>query len=306
MSTGPTRQLAVLASRVRTDEKRIFAALDRRAVRYVHLDSRQLRLAAESGRPPWSVVLNREISLSRAVHAAHTLESWGVATVNPAHAIEVCGNKWRTTLALHEHGTPTPPASLALTPEAALDTMLEMGLPVVVKPVTGSWGRLVTPVRDRATAELVLEYLAALPGPEAHLVYIQKLIDKPDRDIRVVVIGGRAIGAIYRRNDGWRTNIARGGEALPCPLTAELGQLACAAADAVGAVIAGVDVIEGADGELSVLEVNHGVEFSGFQSAHGDQIDLAAELVDYLIECEATARPRSEDWRPAALVGAIR
>ncbi|MEO6700608.1 MAG: lysine biosynthesis protein LysX [Jatrophihabitantaceae bacterium] len=294
-TTSTARPVAVLASRVRVDEKRIFAALDRRAVRYVQLDSRELRLADRAGRPAWSVVLNREISLSRAVHAARTLESWGVPVLNPAAAIEVCGNNWRTTLALREHGVPTPRASLALTPGAALQIMTEMGFPVVVKPVTGSWGRLVTPVYDRATAELVVEYIAALAGPESHLVYVQDLIEKPDRDLRVIVIGGRAVGAIYRRSAGWRTNVARGGEALPCPLTDELARLACAAASAVGAGIAGVDLIECADGSLSVLEVNHGVEFSGFQLAHGESIDLADQLVGYLIECAELEAARPSD-----------
>jgi [lysine-biosynthesis-protein LysW]--L-2-aminoadipate ligase len=276
--------VAVLASRVRSDEKRIFAALRRHGVPYVQLDTRQLRMAdTPVGAVRYRAVLNREISLSRAVYAARSLEIQEVPMVNSAHAIEICGDKWRTSLQLRRHGIPTPDSCLALSPQAALEAMREMGFPVVVKPLTGSWGRLVTPVRDQATAEIVLDYIAALPGPQAHLVYLQRLVAKPDRDLRVVVVGARAVGAIYRRSDRWRTNIALGAQPVACPLTTELAQLATAAARAVGAEVAGVDLIEGADGQLTVLEVNAGVEFGGFSEAHGSSVDLAELIVEHLL-----------------------
>lgn len=284
MTSRLAEPVAVVASRVRADEKRIFAALKRREISFVHLDGRSMRMRDQADGSGFSAVLNRELSLSRSVHVARTFEAWGTQVLNPAQAIEVCANKWRTTLALREHGVPTPAAGLALTPEAALSLMQEMGFPVVVKPVTGSWGRLVTPVHTRQVAELVMEYLTALPSPESHLVYVQELVAKPDRDIRVVVIGGRAVGAIYRIGPQWRTNIAQGAQAQVCPLTSQIAALAVAAADATGACIAGVDLVEYSDGQLSVLEVNHGVEFCGFQSAHGDTVDLADEMVDFLLQ----------------------
>ncbi|HEY0169110.1 MAG TPA: RimK family alpha-L-glutamate ligase [Jatrophihabitans sp.] len=276
--------VAVLASRVRSDEKRLFAALTRRGVPYVQLDTRELRMPdTPVGAPVYRAVLNREISLSRAVYAARSLEIQELPMVNSAHAIEICGDKWRTSLQLRRHGVATPDSCLALSPQAALAAMLELGFPLVVKPLTGSWGRLVTPVRDLATAEIVLDYIAALPGPQAHLVYLQRLVAKPDRDLRVIVIGDQAVGAIYRRSDQWRTNVALGGQPMACPLTEEMAQLARAAARAVGAAVAGVDLIEGADGQLTVLEVNAGVEFGGFQQAHGDSLELAELIVDHLL-----------------------
>jgi [lysine-biosynthesis-protein LysW]--L-2-aminoadipate ligase len=276
--------VAVLASRVRSDEKRIFTALRRRGVPYVQLDTRDLRMAdTPVGAPRYRAVLNREISLNRAVYAARSLEILGLPMVNTASAIEICGDKWRTSLQLRRHGVATPDSCLALSPQAALEAMRELGFPVVVKPLTGSWGRLVTPVRDQATAEIVLDYIAALPGPQAHLVYLQRLVAKPDRDLRVIVIGDQAVGAIYRRSDRWRTNIALGGQPVACPLTEQLAQLATAAARAVGAAVAGVDLIEGTDGQLTVLEVNSGVEFGGFSQAHGDCLQLGELIVDHLL-----------------------
>jgi [lysine-biosynthesis-protein LysW]--L-2-aminoadipate ligase len=286
------RPVAVLASRVRADEKRIFAALRRRGVPYVQLDTRQLRMAdAPVGTEPYRAVLNREIGLNRAVYAARSLEIRELPMINSANAIEICGNKWRTSLQLRRHGIATPDSCLALSPQAALQAMRELGFPVVVKPLTGSWGRLVTPVHDEVTAEIVLDYIAALPGPQAHLVYLQRLVAKPGRDLRVIVIGDQAAGAIYRRSDRWRTNIALGAVPVACPLTSDIAQLAVAAARAVGAAVAGVDLIEGTDGQLTVLEVNSGVEFGGFSQAHGSSLELAELIVDHVLAISSEAVP---------------
>ena len=272
-------RVAVLASRVRADEKRIFSAFERRAVDFEHVDTR--RLSGRAGGPsPWPVVLNREIGHVRAVYAARMLEAAGSAVVNSAAAIETCGDKWRTTQALVQAGLPVPRSTLALTPEAAAAALEEIGYPAVIKPLTGSWGRLVTSVHDQRAAAAVLEYVAALPSPQSHIVYLQELIAKPDRDIRIVVVGERALGATYRRGADWRTNVARGAASEPCPLTPDLAKLAVQAAAAVGADIAGVDLIEDGAGGVFVLEVNHGVEFSGFQQALAGRVDVAARIAD--------------------------
>lgn len=292
--------LAVLASRVRFEEKRIFAALERRGVPYVHIDTR--RLASDLGGgppsaegsaagdigdapgadPPFAVALNREISGSRGYYASLLLEARGVRTVNRSDVIAVCGDKLRTSLELRRTGLPTPRTAAALTPEAALETMEEIGFPVVVKPLTGSWGRLAALVRDRAEAETVLEHRAALPSPQQHIIYLQEFVEKPDRDIRVIVAGDRVVAASYRYADGWRTNAGRGGRSAPCPVGPELAEPALAAARAVGGGVLGVDLIEGPGGPY-VLEVNHTVEFQGLQTAHGDAIDVADAIVAHAL-----------------------
>lgn len=283
MSTSQEPTPVLLASRVRTDEKRIMAALERRGVAYRYVDSRSLwGFLGDAGEQP-TVVLNREIGQARAQYAAGLLEQAGHQVINSARAVEVCGDKWRTSVALQQAGIPTPRTALALTPEAALNAFDEIGYPAVVKPLTGSWGRLVTKVPDRQTAETVMEYVSALPSPTSHIVYVQQMVAKPDRDIRVIVIGGQPLGAIYRRSDQWRTNVARGGTTEICPLTDEIVKLSAAAADAVGTEIAGVDLIEDEDGRLTVLEVNHGVEFSGFHAVLGDSLQVADRIAEHLI-----------------------
>ncbi|MFB7658125.1 MULTISPECIES: RimK family alpha-L-glutamate ligase [unclassified Streptomyces] len=292
---GAGASFAMVVSRVRTDEKRILDAFDRRGLRCEVIDSRRFWQALDadpvppSGRArPRHVVLNREIGHARALYAARALESANAVVINSAASTEVCGDKYRTSLALQEAGLPTPRTALALTPEAALDALEAIGYPAVVKPLTGSWGRLVSRLPDREAAETVMEYIAALPGPSSHLVYVQELVAKPDRDIRVVVVGGRVLGAVYRRGGGWRTNVAQGAETVRCTVTAEIEKLAVEAARCVEADIAGVDLVEDGDGALSVLEVNAGVEFTGFQRALGDTVPVADAVLDHLKERAAS------------------
>jgi [lysine-biosynthesis-protein LysW]--L-2-aminoadipate ligase len=278
--------VAVLASGVRADERRLLDALERHGARCQLLDTRELWDTA-NGRPPrpWRAVLNREIGQVRAAYAARMLESLGVPVLNSAAAIGVCGDKWQTSLALAAAGLPAPRTALGLTPEAALTALdEEIGYPALVKPLTGSWGRLIAELRDRRMAEEIFEYISALPGPQSHLVYVQELIAKPGRDIRAIVVGGELLGATYRVAAGTRTNVARGAVSQPCPETAEISKLAMAAAAATGADIAAVDLIEDGEGQILVLEVNHRVEFSGFQAAMGDQVDVAGRITGYFLD----------------------
>lgn len=280
--------VAVLASRVRYEEKQIMAALERRGVRFARLDPRSLVVTEGTRWEGARFVLNREVGYFRALYAAGTLESAGVTLLNSAEATRVSGDKWHTSAALVRHGLPTPRTALAMTPDAALDALDQLGYPAVIKPLVGSWGRLVTRLSDRETAAAVLEHLAALPSPQSHVLYLQEYVPGAGRDLRVLVVGGRAIGATYRRGDQWRTNVARGAVSERCPLGPDLVKLAEAAAEAVGAVIAGVDLIEDRDGRLTVLEVNDRVEFRGLQEAHGTAIDVADTIAAFLIERAGT------------------
>ncbi|WP_243716194.1 lysine biosynthesis protein LysX [Actinomadura darangshiensis] len=288
------RPVAVLASRVRYEEKRIFAALERRGVAFTHVDTRRFGAELEGapdGPPEYAAALNREISHSRALYASLLLEARGVATVNTSEAIAVCGDKVRTSLLLRRAGIPTPRTAVALSPEEGADAAERLGFPVVIKPLTGSWGRLVAAVHDRAQAETVLEHRAALPSPQQHIIYLQEFVDKPGRDVRVIVAGDEVVGATYRYSDGWRTNAARGARSAPCPPTPELTEPARAAARAVGGGVLGVDLVEGPAGPL-VLEVNHAVEFQGFQQAHGDAVDVADAIVSHVLDAASGARSR--------------
>jgi [lysine-biosynthesis-protein LysW]--L-2-aminoadipate ligase len=163
-----------------------------------------------------------------------------------------------------------------------------MGYPVVLKPLVGSWGRLLARVNDRDAAEAILEHKTTLGGYVHSVFYIQAYVDKPGRDIRTMVIGDEVPYAIYRHSDHWITNTARGGEALPCNLSPELMRLSLAAAQAVGGGVVTVDLLETADGQLLVNEINHTPEFHG--AAQATDTDIAACIVDYVAQIAGTAR----------------
>lgn len=275
-------RLAVLTSRVRFEEKSILTVLERRNIPYERLDPRQLSFVLGAASPPYGAVLNRCISQIRALYAARLLEATGVKVVNDSRVVETCGDKLLTSLALVRAGLPVPRTVMALSAEAALAAIEEMGHPVVLKPLTGSWGRLLARINDRDAAEALLEHKQVLGSPHHGVIYLQSYVDKPGRDIRTIVVAGEVVAAMYRHSEHWITNTARHARALPCTLTQELEELSLRAAAAVGGGALAVDILEASDGSLLVNEVNHMMEFHGI--AEVSETDIAGCLVDYLLK----------------------
>lgn len=277
-------RLGILCSRIRLEEKLIFQALEAREVEFERLDEQHLALQLQANglTQTYDLVWCRAISHTRALYALTILEGWGLRTVNSSQVVRICGDKVLTTLALLQHNVPTLRTVVALSVEATLEAIEEMGYPVVLKPATGSWGRLLSKVNDRDTAEAVLGLKATLGGPLHSVFYIQEYVNKPGRDIRTMVVGDEVIYAMYRRSAHWITNTARGGEVLTCPLTPEIEELSLAAAQAVGGGILAVDLMETADGHLLVNEVNHTPEFHGAMQAV--DVDIAGKMADYVLQ----------------------
>jgi [lysine-biosynthesis-protein LysW]--L-2-aminoadipate ligase len=270
-------RLAVLTTRVRLEEKLIFAALERRGVEYRHVDERELAIDLHSSVSGCTGVLNRSMSNTRSHYAAHLFEAMGLRVFNPSSVIATCGDKVLTSVALVRAGVPTPRTVVALTPEAALAAIERVGYPAVVKPTVGSWGRMVSRVNDRDAAELLIEHRQAMSTPAHKVFYVQEHVDKPGRDIRAIVLGDDVVAAVYRRSEHWITNTARGAVTERCELGSDLVKLARLAADAVGGGMLAVDLMERRDGELLVTEVNHTMEFHGLAKSAG--VDLADLLV---------------------------
>jgi [lysine-biosynthesis-protein LysW]--L-2-aminoadipate ligase len=280
VSPGP---LAVLTTRVRLEERMIFAALERRGIPYTQVDDRHLVNHLQS--PPaerYGGVLNRIMSHTRSGYAAHLFEATKARVFNSSQVIRTCGDKILTSLALVRAGLPTPRTVVALTPDAALDAIEQVGYPAVVKPAVGSWGRLLSKVNDRDAAESLVEHRREMRSPAHSVFYVQEFIDKPGRDIRAIVLGDDVAVAVYRRSAHWITNTARGATTAPCELTPELVKFALGAADAVGGGMLAVDLIERSDGELLVTEVNHTMEFHGL--AEVANVDLADLIVGHVQE----------------------
>jgi [lysine-biosynthesis-protein LysW]---L-2-aminoadipate ligase len=274
-------KIGVLCSRVRVEEKLIFAALRERAVAFDRLDPRELTVdLQDDALGEYNAVLVRCLSHSHAYYLTQRLAVLGVPAVSPHRVVSTCGDKMLTSAALQAAGLPIPRTMLAFTPEAALVAIEAMGYPVVLKPLAGSWGRLLARVNDRDAAEAILEHKATLGGYVHSVFYIQEYVDKPGRDIRTMVVGDQVVYAIYRRSEHWITNTARGGEAELCPLRPDVVDLSLAAARAVGGGVVAVDLLETPDGRLLVNEVNHTPEFHG--AAQATDADIAGKMVEYV------------------------
>lgn len=276
-------RIGVLYSRVRVEEKWIFGAMEKRGIDYERLDDRVISFDLDNPTPwrAFDAVLERSISYTSGLYALRMLNAFGVPTVNMAAVAEICGDKLTTSAMLAKAGLPQPHNATAFTPEAALEAIEAFGYPVVLKPVVGSWGRLLAKINDRDAAEAVLEHKATLGSVQHSVFYIQEYIAKPGRDIRAIVIGDRVLTAMYRKSEHWITNTARGGEGELCPITPEIESLCLGAARAVGGGVLAVDLIEHPERGYLVNEINHTMEFHTMQPVSG--MDIADEIVNYVM-----------------------
>jgi RimK family alpha-L-glutamate ligase len=204
--------------------------------------------------------------------ALHVLELRGMRVINRPGAIERTVDKYYTTALLAAAGLPTPRTVVAERWEDALAAFRELG-DVLVKPLFGSMGRGIVRVDDEELAYRVFRALEL----ERAVYYLQRTVPHAGRDIRAFVVGGRVVAAMERQAEGWRTNIARGGRAVPIQLSAALEELSLRAAAAVGCDYAGVDLLPAADGEVYVLEVNGIPGWEGLQTT--TEVDIAGAIV---------------------------
>lgn len=226
------------------------------------------------------VILQRCVSYFRNLNISAILEYQGYTVVNRYDVAHICGNKLLTTLTLSKAGVPTPKTYVAFTPESALNAFEKLKSSAILKPIVGSWGRLIVPLKDRETAEAVFEERQYM-FPLYHIYYLQELVKRPPRDIRTFVVGEEVVAGIYRYSfDDVKTNIARGGKAEYCPITDELRELSLKAAEAVGGGILGVDMMETEDG-LVVHEINHTIEFQA--TVETTKVNIPKYIVGYLI-----------------------
>lgn len=290
---GTGVRLGVLVSHLRMEEKAILAAGRKRGMDIQPLFDRQLvldlsNLTRDAGAAfPYDVLLDRSVVHSRALYTLKAFESWSIPTLNRSAATQICDDKGLCSLALGQAGVPTPKTLLAFSVESALEACEILGYPVVFKPVTGSWGRLLAKVNGPQQARALIEQKVTLGSYHHALFYVQEYQEKPGRDIRVFVVGDRVLAASYRSADHWITNTARGASSSQCPITPQIEEIVLQACHSVGARLAGVDLIETYDG-YTVLEVNTGGEFHGLMTT--TDVDIPGEIVEETIRIAHEAK----------------
>jgi tetrahydromethanopterin:alpha-L-glutamate ligase len=230
-------------------------------------------------------------AITRRLGILHALTHLRVPVWNSAKAIERCVDKSTTTFLLANAGIPTPETFAVEGPDnakAIVEREARHGL-LVLKPLFGSQGRGIRLIRS----------IADLPEPDDvdNVYYLQRLVMRagpPYRDYRIFVSNGEILGMMGRCADGWITNIARGAKAEPVigPLRLKLEELALAAASAVGTDFAGIDIVQGSEGNLLVLEVNSMPAWTGLQSVVPVRIaDCIAQAMVTLLNPDVQERP---------------
>ncbi|WP_394740653.1 lysine biosynthesis protein LysX [Natronococcus roseus] len=279
-----TLQIGILYSRIRKDEKLLLSELRERDHEVTKIDVRKQTF--DIGEAPEAfadldVVVDRCLATSRSLYATQFFEAYGIPVINSNETAEICADKVKNSLALEQAGVPTPATKVAFTKETALEAIEEFGYPCVLKPVVGSWGRLMAKIDSRDAAEAILEHKATLGHYEHKVFYVQEFVEKPGRDIRVVAIDGEPVAGMVRSSDHWITNAAKGAETNVFEPDDEATELVEKASDAVGGGLLGIDLMETEDG-YTVHEVNHTVEFKALNDAV--ETDVASTVVDWLEE----------------------
>ena len=272
-------KLAMVYTLIRKDEKLLIEAAQRLGIALDKIRTQDMSFGVHGIDIDYDAILERCISHLQATYVLRFLNSFGVTTVNTYDVAHMCGDKILTSLAFSKNNIPTPNTHVAFDQENALKIIDELGYPVVMKPVFGSWGRLLAKIDSRTAAEAILEHKAVL-GRYLHTVfYIQEFIEKPQRDIRAFVVGDETICAVYRNSQHWITNTAQGGTISPCEVDDELNDLCLRAAEAVGGGIIAVDVMESEAG-YTVHEANYTMEFKNSIAPTG--VDIPGKIISYL------------------------
>ncbi len=228
------------------------------------------------------VALVRAVSMFRSTYTAAVLEANGIKPINTSFTIMFSGDKVLTYSVLAANGIPIPKTIITLNGESTEKAYAEMGFPLVDKPPLGSWGRLVTLVRDWHEAKIVIEHRSMFNTPQMKVHIVQEYVKLPEnRDIRCFVVGDQCLGCIYRKpSEGeWRSNVALGGKVEALKDCEEECELATKAARALKGEVISIDIFESERG-LIVNEVNGVPEFKGFMRATG--INVAERIAEYV------------------------
>lgn len=265
------------------DQARLTAeAAQRKGVEALLMKNYEVVMDLSAGRelPDFAVLLDKDILLGA------FLKSRGVRVFNDPDVIGLCDNKASQYIRLAEAGLPMPETIVApkvypkfsIRDSGYFERVLEqLGLPMIIKEGHGSFGMKVYLI---GTEEEFFEKTEALRGVD--FVFQRFVAGSRGRDIRVNIVGGRIVAAMQRHSENdFRANITNGGVAAPVELTAEQEEIALAAAAAVGAEFAGVDLLYGEDGPL-VCEVNAAAHIRNILNVTG--INVADAMIGYILE----------------------
>lgn len=238
-------------------------------------------LKNDAALPDFAVLLDKDILLG------YFLKSRGIPVYNDPAIIDLCDNKATQYIRLAARGLPMPRTIVApkvypnfsILESGYFERIIEeLKFPMIIKEGHGSFGMKVYLIEDEAA---FYEKVESLRGID--FVFQEFIASSRGRDIRVNIVGGKIVASMYRHSEtDFRANITNGGKASPVELTETQKRLAIGAADAVGAVFAGVDLLFGADEEPLVCEVNAAAHIRNILNVTG--VNVADAMIAYILE----------------------
>ena len=278
-------KICIVFDRLRTEEKMLEKEASDLGHDAVMLDAKTTQINTDSKRKDFDfgdVVLERCVSYFRGLHFTASLEFMDVPVLNKFQVANQCGNKMFMTLLLKKYNVPTPKTYFSFSSESASENIEKIGYPLVIKPVIGSWGRGVMQLKDKDTADALFEIRDITDSPHDRIFYLQEVIKRPPRDIRVITVGDEPIAAMYRKSSGgFKTNIALGADPELCEITKEIEDISTKASKAMGGGILGIDIMEDEKRGLVVHEVNNTVEFKGLSRV--SRRNIPKEMIEFAL-----------------------
>ena len=275
--------ITILYDTIRWEEKALLEAGKKKNINIQMVDCKNLAIDLEKKPEDYGPVIQRCVSYYRNLHSTAALEGMGVNVINCLNTGIFAGNKLFTHMLLKKYGVPTPYAAVAFSKDAVIEHLETHGYPKVIKPTVGSWGRLISKLNDKDSADGIIESREAMyPIYQVH--YLEEFVNRPPRDIRAIMVGDKIVAAIYRTsgNGNWKTNMALGGTAEECKVTPEMEEMCIKAKNAVQGDIVGVDLMESNERGLVVHEVNNTTEYKNTVRVCG--VDIPSLMIDYAMK----------------------
>ncbi|MGN1104559.1 MAG: RimK family alpha-L-glutamate ligase [Candidatus Coproplasma sp.] len=227
------------------------------------------------------------VYLDKDKYLLKALEKTGMRTFNRCEAIEICDDKMATCLSLSGNGIDMPvtlpgvlcyDGGVKLAESQTVTIENKLGYPLIVKSCYGSRGAGVHLVENRQQLLNIMNELKTVP----HL-FQQFIPESRGKDLRVIVIGGKVLGGMIRQSEGdFRSNVALGGNATPCPVSSKVEALCLKCASVLGLDYCGIDILLGKDDTPMVCEVNSNAFFYGFEKATG--INVAKAYAEHILK----------------------
>lgn len=277
-------QLLVASPRIGWEEKQLLRAAEQRGVTVGHLDPGRFRSFLLPGgaraEPPElaarPVVLMRCPGYFQSIELAAALERHGIVTYNDAAHLTLFGRKTLTDAWMAGRGLPVVPSCVAFSAEGLEAVVEALGLPLVMKPSIGGFGRRVHAIESLRELRQAWEYLEDFAPAHHELLYVQRRVEVA-HDVRVCLLDGEVLASMEREGEGLAKNVARGGAGRPFSLGGEAKEVVLRLGRSLPRGFFGVDLLLDRQGGVWVSEIN---ATCGFREAQAvTEGDLAGEIV---------------------------